>query len=270
MEGIMVEATKPFRMVSADENSELFRYLLKRPLLLAIYWVCFTRARRVLTLSRDGLKQFEFYLSELEYEKFGLRSSQKGKITRRMQELIRLNLIKKSGSKTVKWKSNVFALLPTEFVNINPEIGNGLENKQIFNEFDSGTNNNVNNGKNENNEKLANISSNNTGIERDLSTYPEIKEYLNRLLETRLNERTKNGEKKVIGNLDRYKEKVETEELANAKEIFALFKKEDEVVGAVDYGKSNSITTQINTYPRELVEIVQKIRYRLSKEQDAN
>lgn len=57
------------------------------------------RAKRSTGKDFDGKEQWEFYLSETEYDKFGLKRSQKWQINRAIDKFIRANFIEK-----VEWK----------------------------------------------------------------------------------------------------------------------------------------------------------------------
>ena len=89
-------------MVDSYERQEgiLWRSPLHIRLLIAISM----RARRSSWQDFDGLRQGEFYLSETEYDKFGLKKSQKWQINRAIDKFIRANFIEKVEGKTgSKW-----------------------------------------------------------------------------------------------------------------------------------------------------------------------
>lgn len=122
---------KPYRQLFADENNELFQTLMKDPLSWAIYTVCALRARRTHVPSPEGLEQGEFWLSEMEYAKFGLKQSQRGQISRRLAMFQkRFKLISKTGKKIGNEKANIYRMESNQLININSEIENEVENKQ--------------------------------------------------------------------------------------------------------------------------------------------
>lgn len=93
---------KPFRKIYVDENNELFQELIKDPLLWTLFTLCTMKARRTIELSPRGLCQNEFWLSETEYSKFGLKNTQKGQIPRKLKILMSLILLKKHIDRYVK------------------------------------------------------------------------------------------------------------------------------------------------------------------------
>ncbi len=136
------KTTKPWRQLYADEHDELFKLLLKDRLLLAVFVLCAIRARRVKKVSPEGLSQFEFFLSELEFNKFGLKKAQKGQVRRRLLKLIRLGLVSKAEKKIGSKKSNVYAFTSDKIIFINPETETTTETKQRADREQTETNKN--------------------------------------------------------------------------------------------------------------------------------
>lgn len=89
---------------------------VKDSLLLLVCLQIWVRARRNRDRSIDGLEQWEFFLSEEEYEKFWLLRSQKGQITRRLQKLIETKFIVKVEGKTGSRWWNVYRLVDSFFI----------------------------------------------------------------------------------------------------------------------------------------------------------
>lgn len=150
MEKKTTKNTRPFRQLYADEHNELFQRLLKDPLLLAVYILCAIRARRVKEISPDGLAQFEFWLAQTEYAKFGLKPSQHSAIARKLQILINLKLISKSGKRLSNDGASVYRFISGEIISINPEMGNELSKERVTSEQRVSRNNNDKNVKNDN------------------------------------------------------------------------------------------------------------------------
>lgn len=135
-------SNKPFRKLFADEHNELFRYLVKDPLLLTIFILCSIRARWNTEPSPEGLAQQEFWLSQTEYEKFGLKKSQHGQIDRKLQILIKLRLITKTGRRIGNDGASVYRFLPNKIIDINTNPVNEIKREGVTNSKGTGINNN--------------------------------------------------------------------------------------------------------------------------------
>lgn len=85
-------------MVDSYERQE--KLLWRRPLQIHLLIAISMRARRSSWTDFDGLCQGEFYLSEEEYDKFGLKRSQKWQINRAIGKFIRAKFIEKVEGKT--------------------------------------------------------------------------------------------------------------------------------------------------------------------------
>lgn len=112
-------ATNFFVKLFRVETDEWFEYFRKDPLLFVILITCAIRARRTNLKSPNGLSKGEFWISEMEYIKFGLKKSQKGKIRTRIQQLIEKEFIAKTEKKTGKEQSIVYALKSTKLIDPN-------------------------------------------------------------------------------------------------------------------------------------------------------
>lgn len=139
---------KPFRKLIADEHDEVFKFLLRNPLLLAIYIVCTIRARRIQEPSPEGLEQGEFWLSEEEYEDYGLKKTQKGQIRRRINSLIKSRIIQKIENKTGNQNATVYRLISTRVIDPNFQTEDEIANVQRTYEDHIETNNNDKNDEN--------------------------------------------------------------------------------------------------------------------------
>lgn len=122
---------KPFRQLYADEHDELFLTLIKDSLLWTIFTLCTIRARRKLEPSPEGLEQGEFWLSQMEYEKFGLKETQKTQIVRRLKTLQNLRLVSKTNKRIGNDGANVYRLESSKLININLETNNETNNERI-------------------------------------------------------------------------------------------------------------------------------------------
>ena len=123
-------SVKYFTKISTDERNELLEFFLQKSgLLLKIFMVACCRARR----SKNdllGLKESEFLLSETEYKKFGLKKSQKGKLSRALAILISLKVVSKTGSKTGNAHSTIYRLNKGVYDFFDYKTGNDTGNEQ--------------------------------------------------------------------------------------------------------------------------------------------
>lgn len=109
-------------MLFVDEQNKTLKILTRDSLLLNIFLRCSMRARRKLTVSKEGLMQGEFFLSLHEFKKFGLKKTQKGKIARALKKLITLGLIVDTGKRMGEQHSNVYRFLQNDIIDINFEV----------------------------------------------------------------------------------------------------------------------------------------------------
>lgn len=144
----MKSKTSGFIIFRRDSN-ELYSDLIKKPLLWVIYCECARRARRSSSISSNGLKQGEFWLSKTEYKKFGLKETQADQITRSLNKLISLGIIEKTTFQTGSEHSSVYRLISTQILDPNFETINEITNEYSTNTQRVLTTNNDNNEKKE-------------------------------------------------------------------------------------------------------------------------
>jgi hypothetical protein len=102
---------KFFIKANAEQN-ETMDYLLKNPLLFAVLFDCSRRARRIKEACRiTKLEQGEFFISETETEKFGLKKTQSGILRRCIQNLLSLKIVEKIENKTGNKNCSVYRLI---------------------------------------------------------------------------------------------------------------------------------------------------------------
>jgi hypothetical protein len=103
-------AIRFFSKITTDEYNDIVVWLNKAD---GLYWkivlTAYQRASRI-NNKITGLDKGEFYLSETETEKFGLKKTQHGKIRRSIMKLICIKLISKTGNKTGNNNSCVYSV----------------------------------------------------------------------------------------------------------------------------------------------------------------
>ena len=132
---------KYFTKITQDEYDERILWFLKNPLRFAVYYLCYTRARRTNSeIKTNNLKINEFYLSRCEYEKFGLKENQAGQIIRVISDLIKNNFIKKVDNKIGNKNCYVYSFIPNNIVNWIYKTDNKTDNKQTTDRQQTDTN----------------------------------------------------------------------------------------------------------------------------------
>jgi len=156
---------KFFIKVNADTQNKLSKYLCENPLLYVIVHEAAKRARKTDGVG-DDLKKDEFYFSQTEYKRFGLRKSQHGILARAIKKAVELKIFEKIGNQigNKKRKNNPsifrfnWGLYDYLSVKDERETGNQIGNQQVTNRYPIG-NQQVGNKsiKKEKNEKIKNM-----------------------------------------------------------------------------------------------------------------
>ena len=135
--------------IKINHESEMNNVFIGDPLLFMLLYQCAIRARRINGVSIDGLSQKEFFFSEIECTKFGLKLSQHNQIARRIEKLISLGFIEKirkeKKSQIRKQNNTVYALLDNDF--IMPKYQDGETNQETEFSEENGETNGVKTGK---------------------------------------------------------------------------------------------------------------------------
>lgn len=99
---------------------------------MAVLMAIGARVRTSIDLSLN-LEEGEFVLSEMEYEKFGLSKGQRGQIYRTIMDLIRFEVVQKTGKRTENAQAAVYRILPNDFIDCSRKRESDIENKQRTN-----------------------------------------------------------------------------------------------------------------------------------------
>lgn len=138
--------------LARSEHHDLFIWLREKPLRFAILATMALRARRTNNIY-DQLSIKEFYFSETEYEKFGLRSTQKTVLRNIIIEFISRKIIEKNKNKKGRNGASVYRLINEEIFYINADnkepIKEVKNSNQRYSKELNMTNNNDNNEKND-------------------------------------------------------------------------------------------------------------------------
>lgn len=76
------------------------------------------------------LEQWEFFLSKSEYQKFWLKKSQANRISRKLDRLIQLWFIERTGRRTGNSNASIYRLLPNDLISPPWEIGRASKNSE--------------------------------------------------------------------------------------------------------------------------------------------
>ncbi len=144
---------KYFTKFTTDEHNELMKYLISNGLSLQVLLVATCRASRKKNQIMD-LEENEFYLSETEFKKFGLKKTQKGKLARTIKSLVDLKIFQKIGSKTGSKNAIVYSLNKGAYDCFDYQVGSEIGNRQGTDREQTGNRQGQNkNDKNEKSEK---------------------------------------------------------------------------------------------------------------------
>ena len=141
-----------FTKVTTDENHELFKWATEKPIRWAVLMVISSRVA-----SKDqvttGLAKGEFFISETEYNKFGLSLSERGKLRRTILELVDVKIIEKIENKIGNKNCTVYRFLDSDFIDCSRENREQnreqIENRQRTDREQIETNKECKNDKNE-------------------------------------------------------------------------------------------------------------------------
>lgn len=122
-----------FTKITQDEHNEIVKWLLEKPLRLAVYYLCFTRARRDPQNHTNGLAVGEFFLSKTEYKIFGLRKTQAGKIGRIVSDLIFAKLVAKTDKRIGSEHSVVYRVTSNNVMSWVKETDTETDSEQTVN-----------------------------------------------------------------------------------------------------------------------------------------
>jgi len=180
-----------FTKVTTDTSHELFLWLNEKPLRWA---VLMTISARVASKDQvtTGLSKGEFFISETEYQKFGLSLSERGKLRRTIFELIDVKIIEKIENKNGNKNSTVYRFLDSDFIDCSRENREQnreqIENKQRTDREQIETNKECKNDK----------SSKNVRIKEYIYTFSdEVEKLFQELLLIRKAKKTPNTERAV-------------------------------------------------------------------------
>lgn len=141
-----------FTKVTTDENHELFKWATEKPIRWAVLMVISSRVA-----SKDqvttGLAKGEFFISETEYNKFGLSLSERGKLRRTILELVDVKIIEKIENKIGNKNCSVYRFIDSDFIDCSRENRDQnreqIENRQRTDREQIETNKECKNDKNE-------------------------------------------------------------------------------------------------------------------------
>lgn len=140
-----------FTKVTTNANHELFLWLNKKPIRWAVLMNITARVASQEQVT-TGLAKGEFFISETECEKFGLKKSQQGILRRTIMELARMKFIEKIESKTGNRNCSVYRFIDSNFIDCSRSSGEQnreqIENKQRTNREQIETNKECKNEKN--------------------------------------------------------------------------------------------------------------------------
>jgi len=128
-----------FTKVTTDVYNEFFIWANKKPLRWAILMNISARVSSKDQVTRN-IKKGEFFLSNMEYKKFGLSKSKKNNISNVLNDLIEFKIIEKVGNRRGYKNSVIYRFINTNFIDCSREykkVGNKMETewKQNGNEM---------------------------------------------------------------------------------------------------------------------------------------
>lgn len=109
-----------FTKVTTDTSHELFSWLNEKPLRWAVLMTISARVASKYQVT-TGLSKGEFFISETEYQKFGLSLSERGKLRRTIFELIEVKIIEKIENKNGNKNCAVYRFLDSDFIDCSRE-----------------------------------------------------------------------------------------------------------------------------------------------------
>ncbi len=119
---------KYFTKVTTDEHHELFEWCNKKPLRWAVLMTMSSRVASKDMVTKN-IKKGEFFFSETEYKKFGLKKSQSGNLRNLIFSLAFFKIIQKVENRKGNRNSTIYRFINSDFIDCSRKYENTIENK---------------------------------------------------------------------------------------------------------------------------------------------